>query len=772
MRRYFEWILGRKRAVLLFIGLLSALSMVGLSRAVIASSVGDLFFGDAPQYLEYLDLIEEFGSDEVIAIAYEEPDPFAAESLGKLERIRAALEAHPEIARTTSLLDLERIQDLEGTLHVDRYAELARADPGKRKRFQEEIMADPLLASRAFSASGQHSLLLIELTFNPQRSGEGAPQLNADCLQIFAQEGYGPDQIHEAGFPAVMAEMIYQTYFSFKVIFPVTVLVMIGSVTLLFRTPLPVFLSVTVSLLSALWTVGVSAFISPKLNIMYGIVPSVVTIVAVSDVIHLWSAYLHELALGNDREEAILSSATDVGRACLLTSITTAVGFFSIAFIPTPMFQELGVVLGIGVGVALLLAMTLVPIAATMSTVPSKSAQKMENPIGRLVEVLVHFCSTLSTHYPRRIIALFLVASAALLWGFIHTDIETSFVNRLSRDNHIRTDSDWFAQEFTGTQTMDVFVSADAPGGILDPDVMRGMAQLQDQLEATDEVDDAMGIADLIERIDIGLGGPGEVPKSQAAISQYLLLFEMGGGSSLDPFIDFDREQARIVLRLNEHRMRRVHEVAKKAESIGSTVLPGQVTVEGTGMMPLVGGWLDEIVQGQRNGVLASILSITLLMIIGMRNLGVGLWSMIPNLLPLVAVTSTAHWIWEDLDSDTLIVLMMAIGIGVDDTIHFLTRFRIEAARTQTSQEAIQRTFAFAGRAIVMTTIILAAGFFPFVASDYWRTWILGTLLPLALFVAMVADLLLVPALAQVGLIRFPSAIDLSEEKPGSANGP
>jgi hypothetical protein len=771
MRRYFEWILGRQRTVLLVVALISALSLVGLSRAVVSSSVGDLFFGDAPEYLAYLDLIREFGSDEVIAVAYKETDPFSASSLQKLETIRTALEANPEVERTTSLLDLERIQDIDGTLHVDRYADLARENPDGRAQLKAEIMADPLLTAQAFSRSGDHALILVELKVDPQRSGEIAPILNADCLKIFASHGYGPEHIHEAGFPAVMAEMIYQTYFSFKVIFPITVLVMIGAVTMLFRTPLPVFLSVAVSLLSALWTVGISAFVSPKLSLLYGMVPSVVTIVAVSDVIHLWSAYLHELALGHDRDEAILSSATDVGRACLLTSVTTSVGFLSIALIPTPMFQELGIVLGAGVGIALLLAMTLVPIAASRGKRPSESAQQMQNPIGRLVNVLVRYCAALSTRYPRRIIGSFLVASAVLTWGFLSTDIEASFVNRLSADNHMRLDATWFEEEFTGSQTMDVFVSADAPERILDPDVMRGIAELQARLEATDEVDDAMSITDVLQRIDVGLGGTGEVPSSREAISQYLLLFEMGGGASLDPFLDFDRTKARIVLRMNEHRMRRVHNVAQQANALGAEILPADVKAEGTGMMPLVGGWLDEIVRGQRNGVLVSILSITILMIIGVRSFGVGIWSMIPNMLPLIAVTATAHWIWDEIDSDTLVVLMMAIGIGVDDTIHFLTRFRIESARSQTTQEALSRTFDFAGRAIVMTTIILAAGFSPFVASDYWSTWILGTLLPLALVVAMVADLLLVPALATEGLIAFPLATDLSEEKPCSESG-
>jgi len=767
MRRYFAWILERQTAVLVLIFLISMFSLVGLSRAIVSTSPGDLFFGDAPEYLDYLDRIEDFGSDEVIAVAYQEEDPLSIESLDRLATIQAEVEAHPEAKRTTSLLDLERIRDIDGTLYVEKYSDLAREKPDSRAALVDEIRGDPLLEGRAFSRSGPHALFLIELTVDPERSGEKAPQFAEDFRTIFTRNGYPQSHRHEAGFPAVMAEMIHQTYFSFKVIFPFTVLVMVGTVVMLFRTPLPVFLSVAVSLLSALWTVGISAFFSPKLNLMYGIVPSVVTIVAVSDVIHLWSAYLHELSLGKDRLDAILSSATDVGRACLLTSVTTGVGFLSIALVPTPMFRELGVVLGAGVGIALLLAMTLVPIAADKGKIPSTKAQAMENPIGRLVNGMVASCTHLSTRYPRSIIAVFLLASGVFTWGFINTDIESSFVNRLSEDNSIRQDAAWFEDEFTGTQAMDVFVSSGEPGRMLDPDVLSGLEKLQEQMEATDEIDDAMSLVDLIQRIDSGLGGEGNIPESRAAIGQYLLLFELGGGASLDPFIDFERQQIRIALRMNEHRMRRVNEVATRIEATAAEILPSDIETSATGMMPLVGGWLDVIVTGQRNGVMTSILSITILMIIGLRSFGVGMWSMIPNLLPLIAVTACSHWIWDELDSDSLIVLMMAIGIGVDDTIHFLMRFRIESARSKTTSEAIGRTFEFAGRAIVMTTIILSAGFLPFLASDYWSTWILGALLPLSLVVAMAADLLLVPALAEVGAIRFP----LSEEMQSSESG-
>ncbi len=161
MRRYFAWILERQTGVLFAIFVVSVFSFIGLSKAVVSTSPGDLFFGDAPEYLDYLDRIKEFGSDEVIAVAYQEEDPLSLSSLDRLASIQNEIKAHPEVKSSSSLLDLERIKDVDGTLYVEKYADLARENPGSRRALEDEIRRDPLLEGRTFSRSGPHALFLI-----------------------------------------------------------------------------------------------------------------------------------------------------------------------------------------------------------------------------------------------------------------------------------------------------------------------------------------------------------------------------------------------------------------------------------------------------------------------------------------------------------------------------------------------------------------------------------------------------------------------------------
>ena len=755
MRRYFEWVLRHKLAMLALVAVFTVASLVSVSRAVLGSSIGEMFFGDAPAFTRYVELIEAFTSDEVFAIAYQEPDPLSVDALDRLERITAEIERDANVERVSSLQTLDRVQSIDGTLLVETYADAARADPERRGDLSQEIQADPLLARTFLGASGSTASVLVQLTVDPKRSGEVGPGIVSHALAAFEANGYSSAQVHRAGFPAVLAEMVRQAHYGLTHILPMSVVVLTLCVTLLFRSALPVALSMGVSGLSALFSVGVAAAVDPHLSIFYGIIPAVVTVVAVSDVIHMWSAYLHELRLGRSKREAILSSAEDVGRACLLTSITTFVGFVSISLIPTPVFQELGWVLGLGVAIALLLAMTLVPIFADLGETPADDTLEMDNVVAKLVDRIVAASAHISTQYPRTVIAAFAVFTAAVTISATNQTIETNFLRRFSADNVIPLDNAFFEAEYTGAQSIDVFVTTDNPETMLAAGTIEAMAAFEAALEEHPMIDQVVSYVDVLRRTHSALGGRDPLPQSKPAAAQELLLLEMGGGQTLEPILSHDRSSARLTLRVSEHRMRATHSLAGEIEDKGQAILGPGFDVEATGLIPLSGGWLDEIVNGQKTGVLTSILVITLLMILGLRSVGVGLLSAIPNLLPLIATAALTGWVWGDIDSDTLVILMLAIGIGVDDTIHILMRYKIESGRCATRTEAIQQTFAFSGRAVVMTTVILAIGFSPMALSDYYSMAIVGSLLPASLVVAMVADLVLVPALAEVGWLAF-----------------
>ena len=255
------------------------------------------------------------------------------------------------------------------------------------------------------------------------------------------------------------------------------------------------------------------------------------------------------------------------------------------------------------------------------------------------------------------------------------------------------------------------------------------------------------------------LTGCGSLPSTRSAIEEHIRQLEAIEPEGLAFLLGRERKKMRVLVRLRIEGLRETYKAGEKVSKLAEGTLPPTIEVEPTGLAYLIGGWLDRILLAQKKGVGISFIVISMLMIFAFRSLRIGLWSMVPNILPLLALGGYVGFAWEPTDSDTFMVAMLAIGIGVDDTIHFLTRYRLELERDDDEEKALTRTYHYAGRGIVMTTLILTIGFSPFILSQYFSLNILGTLLPMVLIVALLADLLLLPALARLRLLRWSRAV-------------
>ncbi len=770
LRRYFELVLDHRYATLLICLLITGLALFSASRTVIASSIGKLFLDDLPAYHDYQERMKAFGNDEVFFVAYEDPAPLSREST---ERLRSAVDAirnRPEVSRVASLLDAVWVGSEQGTLLIEPYADLVES------RSQDQAMAlllaDPLYRGSLVSQDGSAAAIMVELTVDPHRPIERAPQLVGEVYRDFADAGFDPTTLRRAGMPAIFAEIMEQTYFNLSRLFPLSALALLVVVFLLFRRLAPAVVTLAIGGISVAWTLGFAALLDREFSVFTALVPVVVLTVAFSDIVHLWSAFLTELREGLAKREAILASASDVGLACLLTSVTTLTGFIAISLVPTPASRQLGFVLGFGVAVALLLAMTLVPVALSFLPEPKPTRGRETRD---LLNPVVDACARLSTRHPWSVLAGFALLAIPLGLGMARYDVETDFAERFAADNDLRVDQRWFDEHFIGSHTIELFVEAPEVEGLQRGEAFARLAALHDAIEAQPDVDEVYSPVDPVRALhramqdaaggDIAEQGSSRLPEAEHAIAQYLLLFEMsgggaGGGQALDSWIDFERRTARLAVRTPVGEYRATGRLGNHCVDLGEGILGDGAKIEATGFVYLLGSYFDEIIDGQRKGLLLSFAVIALMMVIGLRSIRTGVLSMIPNLLPLAALCAYCGYRWGPTDSDMIMAAVMAIGIGVDDTIHFLMRYRVEAGRSPPSADpslALERTFRFAGRAIVMTTVILCIGFLPFALSDYFTVNMLGTMLPGVLLAAVVADLLLVPAMIRVGIIGFGS---------------
>ncbi len=754
MQRYVETILKYRWWVVGLIVLLTAGAGGILTQAVVSTDLARMFLGEDPAYYRYKERISDFGSDNYIAYSLRLPDIYSERSRKRVEDLALDIATHPEVESVDSLYSALRVEDDGKRTRVISYGDSLR-EGVPPERLQADLEADPLLKDALLSKDGEHILLLVRLVFDERRTAEMGPIMMAAVEAKMADAGFQPEDWHRAGLLASIYGAIQETLFSITRVLPVVIVVLLLAVWLMFRRLWPVFVTMLVGGIAATWTMALSVLIDNRVSVLIAMVPAVVLTVSFSDVIHLCSAYLMELRRGRTKYNAIIKSGSEVGSACLWTSVTTFVGFLALSFIPTPIFRQLGVVLASGVGVALLLAMTIGPVTFSFLKKPPAWDKGATRRLQLGIDHFLEWVERLVLARPITIIVVSLMAFAIAGWGASRIYIDVNFQARLSEDHPVRLDQEWFAEQYPGTGTISIFIDTRKSGGIKDPAILAALTRYEEAVEAVPEVDGLDGLPDLIRRVyrtwrkdDVD-----GLPDSRAAVAQTLLLLE--GNSSVDKLMDFDQRRLRLILRLPESGMRQMHHVGREADRLAASLRAADIDVEVSGLAYLVGGWLDNVLDGQKKGVGLALALVAFMMMLALRSISAGLISMIPNLLPLIALGGLAALLWDLVDSDTLAVAMMAIGIGVDDTIHFLMRFRLEMRRGRTPQEAMRETLRFSGRAIIITSVVLGAGFAPFAMSSYVPVRNMGTLLPFCFLVAIIADLFLVPAMAVLGAFPF-----------------
>lgn len=756
---YISFILRYRFAVLgLFVAITVAAAAVA-GQAEMSTRLGEDMIGDRPEFDRYLERSREFRSDGLVVVAVEDPNMLNAGSQARLRKTVAALEELPYVAVVESILDASRMKNDGEALLLREYAAEALASPVERAATQAALCADPLLGSTLLSKDCRAHCVAVELVIDENRAAEAVPPIVDGIMGAFVDAGYPREQLHRTGFTAAVAETLIQLNFNLITVFPIVALVLLFVVWLLFRRFWPAAVAFAVAMLAVIWTVGFVVALYGTIHALVSLIPPVILIVAFSDTVHLCSAYLILVSRGRSKAQAIAETGAEVGKACLLTSATTFVGFASFGLVPQPAMRATAIAAAFGVGVALLIAITLVPVLLSFGRQPKPLHKGATGAVHGLLDRLLDSARRLSAAHPGIVIAAFGLLTVFAAAGAPRFTFDADFDKRFDAQNTLTIDSLWFKENFVGAYGLEVYVEAPAGKDLLDPERFRAVADYQRQLEAMPGVESAYSLVDLVEEIHRTMAPHkaelDPLPDNRPLLAQYLLLFESAGGDDLERIVDFERKVMVIGLKVKGSGARQISRLGIRADALTSKHLGDLATAESTGLVYLLGYFFDEIVNGQKLGFFVSFFLIALLMALGLRSLRAGFISMVPNLLPVLTLAGYMGFFVDHIDSDVMLIMIMAVGIGVDDTIHFLMRYRVEFDRNQDSDAAVTSTFAFAGRGILMTTVILVAGFVPCALSGYITMKYLGTLLPAALIIALLADVLLVPALIAKGWIRL-----------------
>lgn len=526
------------------------------------------------------------------------------------------------------------------------------------------------------------------------------------------------------------------------IMFGVVALVMI----LLLRTISGSIATIIVVMFSIVSTMGLAGWLGFFLTGPSAGAPTIILTLAVADCIHILTTMLYEMRQGAEKRVAILESLRINFQPILLTSVTTAIGFLSMNFSDSPPFNDLGNLVAIGVMLAFLFSITLFP--ALLSVLPIRVKLKVENK-NDLMDNIAEFVIN-----KRKIL---LPSFAILIIGFAafvpQNELNDNFVEYFDESVPFRQATDFMQERMSGLMTQEIEVNTKESSGINKPAYLSTLANFSDWLREQPETDNVNILSDVLRRLNKNMHGDDpsyySLPEDKELSAQYLLLYELSlpYGLDLNNQLDVDKAASRIVITTKnltsteniafEKRMK-VWFIENAPDYIVHIASP-------TLMFAHIG---QRNIQSMLIGTSLALILISLLLGIALRSIKFGAISLIPNLIPAAMGFGIWYFIDGQIGLALSVVTGMTLGIVVDDTVHFLSKYlRAKRDKNKTTEEAVRYAFASVGRALWITTLVLIAGFMVLAQSSFKLNADMGLLTAITIGIALIIDFLFLPPL-------------------------
>ncbi len=529
-----------------------------------------------------------------------------------------------------------------------------------------------------------------------------------------------------------------------------SLVLIIAFLWLTFKSWWGIWIPLTIVTASMIWIVGFMAVVGEPMNLVLTVLPTIIFVVAMSDVIHLVAKYIDELRLGKSKEIAIKTAYKEVGVATLLTSVTTAIGFLTLLFVNMSPVKIFGIYISLGVLFAFVLAYTLLPSLLILLKTPKISTKNYTKNFW--YKFLHYGFRFIITNRLKIVVASVLV----LIISFIGiSKIETNYflLEDLKKDNEMRQQFNFFDKEYMGLRAFQLIVKVkDSSKNVMDYDVIKELNQLDSflmtdyGLKQTFSLPFILKLANRTEH-----GGQNKYFKlpNEEQSRQFLKKIEkFDKDGQLSQFVDSTHQYARITSTIGDEGRYIISEKNKRLfQFINKNINTDLLDIRLTGTGHLLDKNMSKLANSLTKGLFFAILLVSLIMGVLYKSFKIVMLALVPNILPLLMLGAVLGFSGIDLKVSTAIIFTISFGIAVDDTIHFMSRFKLELNKGKSVLYALKRTYLSTGRAIVLTTLILCSGFLLLMFSDFLGTYYIGLLISLTLLFALIADMLVLPVL-------------------------
>lgn len=758
MRRFFDQVV-RLRVLVLVVAVFSLLPALRVLPNLKSNNTITTFLAEKDPGLVYYQQVSEiFGGDHVVyvALAPTAGPVFDVGTLARLQEVSQALEALDGVEEVTSLTTTDAVWGEPGSVSVGPLMDTLPQTPEEVASLERKVLGSSLL-KRFLAPDRSSTLAVVELDDDKVKDPTFENTVVRSIQRLLASEAGQGFSARVAG-PPVIAEAIERYNARDQSLFSGLMLGVVAlSAFILLRKVRGALLPIVVVLFAVIWTMGIFVAMGQQTNWVTSMITPMVLLLGVAETMHMQAHFQEVLPHSQSRREAVVRTMRELFWPCFFTNFTTAVGFLSLVTNQVMPVRVFGIYASVGVVLSFVAAFVVVPAILAFGRdepPPEPTAAPVEPGPPR--RPLLEKMDALAQAHPWKIVLGWTGALVPLAAGIFFIQVETNLLKYFEPDAPVVQDSLAIEGAFGGSSPLDIIVDTGRVDGALDPAVLRAVEALQLRMDAQPGMDPGLSLTDLVKELHGTLMGEPDqlrVPDTSDGVSQLLLLVDP---EVLDPMVDPDRRMLRLSTRFEGAGagLRKARDMLDQVEASAAAVMPPGLSVRLTGSSVLFIHMDQYLVWGQIQGLGLALLVLYLCMAAALKSLRIGLYSLIPNVVPIVGMLGFMGWARIPLDGFTVMIACIAMGIAVDDTIHYLHHLREELGQGHTLAQAMNRTIRFTGRSMMFNSIVLALGFWVFCLSDFPGTRNFGFLTGFTLILAMLGELQL--TLATIRLMGVP----------------
>jgi len=709
-----------------------------------------IWFGKESQILkDYDNFRAVFGNDDAVAISFKVEDGiFNKDALQSIENITKKLWETEYIARVDSITNYQHVhadEEYPDEIIVEDFIEdiasMSEADLVKKR---EVALKQDLIVGKLISIDAKTTMIVGRMTPKAGNDPAVSFKLRDAVVKIVEPEiqkyGY---KFYLNGGPIINTSFIEIAQHDGSTFIPAVIIVATILLFTVFRKMSLSLVSISVVIFTFLIVLSIQVLLGFKLNNFTANIPVFVVAIGIADAMHLLWIYIVARKQGMQNYEAIHYSVHKNFLALLLTSLTTAVGFASLSISAVVPIQTLGIATASAAILAFILTILFLPAILAILNPNIKVQEKHENKTQNLSKVYVEFL----LKYNNKILFVSALIFVGIGIGIFKANIDSNIVRYFKENVPFRVTTNFMQDNLTGPMAYEIIVDSQVNDGIKEPAFLKTVERFYTEFYAKyEETRHISSLMDTVKTFNDVMAASKTIPDDKNLIAQYLLLYSLSlpQGMEINDKMDINERLLRVTASMNMTDTSKDLEMMQWVEDWWEKT---EYSAKIQGQTKMFAHMQHDVTNTLIYSITLAVVLISIIMLLIFRNLRMLPLFIAPNILPIALVVGVMGWLDIDIDMGVAIAGAIIIGVAVDDTIHFMVKYVESRKRGEDMQRSLEYVMSYAGSAIIFTTVILSIAFLVFVFSDFNPNFHFGVVTATALIIAIVVDLVALPAL-------------------------